>query len=78
MKCTVNANRCFLTCDDVGMSERNYTMPPQERDKLIMQLRARGWTLSKIAKQVGMSTAGVGRALDRIADGGFGMGAQPR
>ena len=41
---------------------------PLEKDKLIVQLRQRRWPL-KIAKQVGMSTSGVNRALDRIAAG---------
>ena len=44
-------------------------LTPLEKDRLIVQLRQRRWPLHKIAKQVGMSTSGVKRALDRIAEG---------
>jgi hypothetical protein len=44
-------------------------LTPLEKDKLIVQLRQRRWPLHKIAKAVGMSTSGVKRALDRIAEG---------
>lgn len=44
-------------------------LSPLQKDKLIVELRRRRWPLHKIAKQVGMSTSGVSRALDRIAQG---------
>jgi hypothetical protein len=44
-------------------------LTPLEKDKLIVQLRQRRWPLHRIAKQVGMSTSGVKRALDRISEG---------
>jgi lambda repressor-like predicted transcriptional regulator len=49
-------------------------MNAPERDRVIWELRRRGWPLKKIGRKVGMSESGVKRALDRIADGGFGMG----
>jgi hypothetical protein len=54
---------------------RFYAIPAQRRDELIVRLRRRGMTYAKIGKHVGMSESGVKRALDRIADGGFGQGA---
>ena len=55
---------------------RFYALPAQERDKLIVQLRQRGWTYKRIGKhpQVGMSESGVKRSIDRILAGGFGQG----
>jgi hypothetical protein len=53
---------------------RYYDMPAQMRDALIVRLRRRGMTYAKIGRHVGMSESGVKRALDRIADGGFGEG----
>jgi hypothetical protein len=53
---------------------RFYAMPAQRRDELIVRLRGRGMSLKAIANRVGMSESGVSRALDRIADGGFGQG----
>lgn len=44
-------------------------LTPLMKDKMIVELRRRRWPLHKIAKQVGMSTSGVKRALDRIAEG---------
>lgn len=44
-------------------------LTPLEKDRLIVALRQRRWPLHRIAKQVGMSTSGVKRALDRIAEG---------
>lgn len=37
------------------------------RDSRITQLRARGYSMSQIAKDIGMSKAGVQNALDRMA-----------
>ncbi|MDD7814454.1 hypothetical protein PP713_17960 [Mycobacterium sp. CSUR Q5927] len=42
---------------------------PLEKDRLIVEPRRRRWPLHRIAKPVGMSTSGVKRALDRIAEG---------
>ena len=53
---------------------RWYTIPPLERDKLILQLRRAGWSYKRIAARVGMSESGVSRALDRIREGRFGEG----
>ena len=47
---------------------------PPDRDRLIVQLRRRGWTNARIGKRVGMSESGVRRALERIAMGLFGEG----
>ncbi len=44
-------------------------LTPLMKDRLIVELRRRRWPLHKIAKRVGMSTSGVKRALDRIAEG---------
>ena len=48
------------------MAERYYTMGAQERDKVILEMRGRGQSLSTIAKRVGMSRSGVSRALGRL------------
>jgi hypothetical protein len=56
------------------MKDRLYSIPPQRRDQMIVQLRRRGWTNAKIGKAVGMTESGVRRALQRIATGGFGEG----
>jgi transposase len=57
---------------------RWYSIPPVERDKLILALRRRGWTYRRIGKRVGMSESGVARSLDRIREGGYGQGQAPR
>jgi DNA-directed RNA polymerase specialized sigma24 family protein len=57
---------------------RFYTLPPQVRDEMIVQLRGRGLTYAAIARRVGMDESGVRRALQRIRDGGFGQGQAPR
>jgi hypothetical protein len=54
---------------------RYYDIPAPERDRMILQLRRRGWTHARIGKVVGMSESGVRRALERIRMGGFGQGA---
>jgi lambda repressor-like predicted transcriptional regulator len=41
-------------------------MTAPEKDRLIWELRRRGWTLARIAREVGMSTSGVAAALKRI------------
>ena len=53
---------------------RFYAIPALERDRMIMQLRRRGWTYKRIGQRVGMSESGVKRSLDRIRAGGFGEG----
>ena len=57
---------------------RFYDIPAQERDRRIVELKRRGWTLKKIAKQVGMTESGIRHALTRIAGGGYGAGQPPR
>lgn len=52
--------------------ERFYQMPAAERDKLILELRAQGWTMRAIAKRVGMHHSGVERSLERMGRGGVG------
>ena len=54
---------------------RWYSLPPQERDRLILQMRRSGFTYRQIGKRVGMSESGVARAVQRIRLGGFGEGA---
>jgi lambda repressor-like predicted transcriptional regulator len=44
-------------------------LTPLMKDRMIVDLRRRGLPLHRIAKRVGMSTSGVKRALDRIAEG---------
>jgi hypothetical protein len=53
---------------------RWYALPAIERDRLILQLKRRGWTHKRIGVQVGMTESGVRRAVERIRDGGFGEG----
>lgn len=50
-------------------SGRYYTLPAAERDKLIMELRMRGWSYRAIGKRVGMSANGVMHSLRRMAEG---------
>ena len=53
---------------------RYYAIPPQERDRMIVQMHRQGWTYKRIGRQVGMSESGVARAVQRIRMGGFGEG----
>jgi len=53
---------------------RWYTMPPQKRDAMIVALKRRGWTHKRSGAVVGMTESGVGLALQRIRQGGFGQG----
>jgi hypothetical protein len=55
------------------MRERFYELPAGERDRLIVALRARGWTLARIGARVGMSRQGVAFALERIKRGDPGV-----
>jgi transcriptional regulator of acetoin/glycerol metabolism len=55
------------------MGERMYSLPAAERDKLIVALRAKRWSLAQIGKRVGMSRSGVLRALERIERGDPGV-----
>lgn len=57
---------------------RFYSIPAQERDRMIIKLRRQGWTLKRIGRRVGMSESGVKRSIDRIRAGGFGEGMAPR
>jgi hypothetical protein len=70
---------CLTTWENAEMDPRPgrfYALPPQERDKFIVQLRNMGWTYKRIGKhpQIGMSESGVKRSIDRILAGGFGQG----
>jgi hypothetical protein len=51
------------------MPSRYYDLPAAERDKLIMELRLRGWSYRAIGKRVGMSANGVMHSLRRMAEG---------
>jgi transcriptional regulator of acetoin/glycerol metabolism len=55
------------------MAERLYSLSAAERDRLIVALKAKKWSLSKIAARVGMSRSGVCRALERIERGAPGV-----
>jgi hypothetical protein len=57
-----------------GRTGRFYAIPAPVRDRMIIDLRRRGWTYKRIGRHVGMSESGVKRALDRIRMGGFGEG----
>ncbi|MGB7870315.1 MAG: hypothetical protein WBM01_18905 [Mycobacterium sp.] len=41
-----------------AMPGRWYTLPAQERDRLIIQLRRAGWTYKRIGQRVGMTESG--------------------
>lgn len=45
-------------CDDGTMPGRWYTLPAQERDRLIIQLRRAGRTYKRIGQRVGMTESG--------------------
>ena len=51
--------------DDLGRIQ----VSAEERDKIILTLRRRGWTYARIAKHVGMSENGVSASLTRIREG---------
>jgi DNA-directed RNA polymerase specialized sigma24 family protein len=51
------------------MPSRYYDLPAHERDKLIMELRLRGWSYRAIGKRVGMSANGVMHSLRRMNEG---------
>jgi DNA-binding NarL/FixJ family response regulator len=57
---------------------RFYAIPAPERDRLIVELRNKGWTNARIGKRVGMTESGVRSSIARIRDGGFGNGQAPR
>ena len=44
-------------------------VPAEERDKLIVELRRRGWTYKRIGQAVGMSENGVSASVVRIQEG---------
>jgi lambda repressor-like predicted transcriptional regulator len=54
------------------MRERLYTLSAVQRDRLIVELRAKGATLREIGRRVGMDHSGVRRTLERIERGGRG------
>jgi lambda repressor-like predicted transcriptional regulator len=54
------------------MRERLYKLSAVQRDRLIVELRAKGWTLRAIGQRVGMDHSGVRRSLERIERGGQG------
>lgn len=56
------------------MASRYYELSSQERDKLIKELRMRGWSYRAIGKRVGMSANGVMHSLRRMAEGKEGRG----
>jgi len=51
------------------MPERRYELGSHERDRIILEMRARGASLSTIGQRVGMSRGGVSRALARLLGG---------
>lgn len=51
------------------MPGRYYQLPAAERDKLILELRGRGWSYRAIGKRVGMSPNGVMHSLRRMREG---------
>jgi len=51
------------------MPSRDYELPAHERDKMIMELRLRGWSYRAIGKRVGMSANGVMHSLRRMSEG---------
>jgi lambda repressor-like predicted transcriptional regulator len=53
--------------------ERFYDLPAHERDRLILELRAKGWSLRRIGVRVGMTGSGVYRSLERIERGAAGV-----
>jgi len=44
-------------------------LPAAERDRLIAEMRRKGWTYKCIAKHTGMSISGVRSSLVRMAQG---------
>jgi hypothetical protein len=51
--------------DDYGLIQ----VPAAQRDKMIVEMRRRGWTYKRIARKIGMSENGVAASLKRIAEG---------
>lgn len=49
--------------------DRFYDMSQGQRDALMVRLRAKGWSLRRIAKYMGISPNGVVTALARVEDG---------
>ena len=49
-------------------------VPAAERDRMIYELRRRGWTYARIAKSTGMSVSGVRSTLIRVQQGRQGRG----
>jgi len=51
--------------DDYGRIQ----LPAAERDRIILELRSRGWTYARIGRASGMSVSGVRSSLVRIYQG---------
>ena len=51
--------------DDMGLIQ----VSAAERDRIIVELRRKGWTYKRIGKAVGMSPTGVSESLTRIRQG---------
>ena len=51
--------------DDLGRIQ----VSASERDRIIVELRRKGWTYKRIARAVGMSPNGVSASLTRIREG---------
>jgi lambda repressor-like predicted transcriptional regulator len=55
------------------VAERLYRLGASERDRLIVELYEKGWSMRAIARRVGMSASGVCRALERVERGAPGV-----
>jgi lipopolysaccharide biosynthesis protein len=49
-----------------------------QRDQVIYELRRKGWTFRRIAKEMDMTAAGCAKAVERILAGGLGKGRDRR
>jgi transcriptional regulator len=62
---------------DGGIRARYYydEMVASERNALIVRLRRKGWSQTKIGRRLGLTQQGVSEALLRIAEGRPGRGS---
>jgi DNA-binding MarR family transcriptional regulator len=51
-------------------------LSPIQRDELIVELRRKGLSQSKIARRLGVTQQGISKALRRIAEGRLGRDAR--
>ena len=51
-----------------AVSRKERTRGRAENDRIVLTLRARGYSIRKIAKLVGMSPSGVQHALERLKE----------